>query len=235
MPGIMFQNVVSPAASAHRRWYTLPLSFAIHTAILAVLLVAPLVATDVLPMPRAVLEYTMPTVIPVVAPPPVQRVRQSAGSTSVRPTIGTPVVAPDTIALEDGIITEPHPVATDTIEGLPTGRFGVPAVEALPPPAPAPPSQPLPLGGDIKPPVRTKYVAPVYPEIARRNGVEGIVMVEAIIGVDGRVDSARVMRSHPLLDEAAVQAVRAWEYTPTLLNGRPTPVIMTVTVKFGLK
>jgi protein TonB len=67
------------------------------------------------------------------------------------------------------------------------------------------------------------------------NRVEGIVIIEAIIDSDGRVATARVQRSSPLLDEAALEAVRAWEYTPTLLNGMPTAVIMTVTVRFDLK
>jgi len=65
------------------------------------------------------------------------------------------------------------------------------------------------------------------PQSAR---VQGIVIVEATIGVDGRVQDARVLRSIPLLDAAAVEAVKQWEYTPTLLNGVPVPVIMTVTV-----
>ena len=103
-----------------------------------------------------------------------------------------------------------------------------------PPPAYAEPSAPVRPGGDIKPPARIHYVAPVYPEIARRNGVKGIVIIEAVIGVDGRVDNARVLKSVPLLDAAALEAVRAWSYSPTLLNGRPTAVIMTVTVLFNL-
>lgn len=234
MPGNMFQDVVSPAASIHRRWYTLPLSFAIHTAILAALLVAPLIATDILPLPRAVLAYTMPTVIPVVEPPPVRRAQPSDVS-SARPTAVAPVVPPDTIGRETAIVVEPHPLETKTIEGLTEIGVGSPVVEALPLPAPAPASPPLRLGGDIKPPIRTKYVAPVYPEIARRSGVRGLVIVEAVISVDGRVENTRVLRSHPLLEDAAIQAVRAWEYTPTLLNGQPTPVIMTVTVRFDLK
>ncbi len=93
---------------------------------------------------------------------------------------------------------------------------------------------PLVVGGNIKPPARTKYVAPQYPDIARNAKVQGVVILEAVIGADGKVEQARVLRSQPLLDEAALAAVRAWEYTPTLLNGRPTPVIMTVTVQFRL-
>ena len=58
--------------------------------------------------------------------------------------------------------------------------------------------------------------------------------MEAVIGEDGRVRDTRVLRSIPLLDEAALGAVRQWEYTPTLLNGAPVPIIMTVTVQFTL-
>ncbi len=78
-------------------------------------------------------------------------------------------------------------------------------------------------------------VTPAYPDIARSARVQGIVIVEAVIGPDGKVEQARVLRSQPLLDEAALAAVRGWEYTPTLLNGKPTAVIMTVTVQFTLK
>ena len=60
------------------------------------------------------------------------------------------------------------------------------------------------------------------------------MIIEATIGVDGRVVNARILRSVPLLDDAALDAVRQWEYTPTLLNGVPVPVIMTVTVQFTL-
>jgi|TARA_Y100000031_G_C7944646_1_gene258686 protein TonB len=64
--------------------------------------------------------------------------------------------------------------------------------------------------------------------------VSGVVILEAVIGPDGRVRDVRVLRSAPLLDRAAIAAVRQWEYTPTLLNGVPVPVVMTVTVTFTL-
>jgi protein TonB len=76
-------------------------------------------------------------------------------------------------------------------------------------------------------------VAPVTPEQARQAGISGLVLVEVIIGVDGRVTSAKVLRSIPMLDEAALEAVRQWRYEPTELNGVPVPVIITVPVKFG--
>jgi periplasmic protein TonB len=60
------------------------------------------------------------------------------------------------------------------------------------------------------------------------------VILETLIGANGRVEDARVLRSIPLLDQAALDAVRQWEFTPTLLNGNPVPVIMTTTVQFSL-
>ena len=107
------------------------------------------------------------------------------------------------------------------------------SIEQPPPIAPAR-GEPIRPGGEIRPPVRIRNVVPVYPILAKRSKVQGVVIIEAIIGADGKVDNARVIRSIPLLDDAALEAVRSWEYTPTLLNGKPTPVIMTVTVQFTL-
>jgi protein TonB len=91
------------------------------------------------------------------------------------------------------------------------------------------------VGGAIRPPQRLREVNPVYPPIAQTARVQGIVIIEATIGEDGQVTNARILRSVPLLDQAAIDAVRQWQYSPTLLNGVPVPVIMTVTVNFTLK
>ena len=88
------------------------------------------------------------------------------------------------------------------------------------------------VGGDIKEPKKIKDVKPVYPAIAQSARVSGAVTIEATIGPDGKVAGANVVRSIPLLDQAALDAVRQWEYTPTLLNGMPVPVIVTVTINF---
>src|SRR5688572_22228085 len=96
------------------------------------------------------------------------------------------------------------------------------------------PFQPVRVGGNIRQPAQVRRVNPVYPPDALEARVQGVVILEAVIGVDGRVDNARVLRSIPLLDQAAIDAVQQWEYTPTLLNGAPVPVIMTVTVQFTL-
>ena len=82
--------------------------------------------------------------------------------------------------------------------------------------------------------MKTKDASPDYPQIALISRVQGVVIIEATIGLDGTVEEARVLRSIPLLDAAALDAVKQWEFTPTLLNGVPVPVIMTVTVQFTL-
>lgn len=88
------------------------------------------------------------------------------------------------------------------------------------------------VGGRVRPPTKIKDVPPVYPAIARQARVQGVVTVEATIGPDGKVAEATVVRSIPMLDQAALDAVRQWEYTPTLLNGVAVPVVMTININF---
>ena len=91
---------------------------------------------------------------------------------------------------------------------------------------------PVRIGGEVKAPIKIKNVEPVYPAIAQSAHIAGVVTIEATIGFDGKVVDARVVHSIPLLDQAALDAVRQWEYMPTLLNGVPVSVLMTVTINF---
>jgi len=90
------------------------------------------------------------------------------------------------------------------------------------------------VGGDIQEPKKIKHVNPAYPETAKRARAQGMVILECNISTEGRVTDVKVLRGVPLLDQAAIDAVRQWVYTPTLLNGTPVPVVMTVTVNFRL-
>jgi protein TonB len=94
--------------------------------------------------------------------------------------------------------------------------------------------KPVRVGGVIREPRKLLHVAPLYPDIARQSRIQGTVIMEAILDATGKVESVRVLRSEPLLDEAAVRAVRQWRYTPTELNGVPVPVLMTITIRFSL-
>lgn len=121
-----------------------------------------------------------------------------------------------------------------------------------PPPPPPPPApitagmsveyrqtidalRPLRIGGQFKPPAKLRDVKPLYPPEAQVTGVQGVVIIEAIIDASGQVAATRVLRSIPMLDAAAVEAVGQWLFTPSLVNGVPTAVMMTTTVNFRLQ
>jgi protein TonB len=94
---------------------------------------------------------------------------------------------------------------------------------------------PVRVGRGIKEPRKIKDKAPHYPEAAKQSRVQGTVILEAYIDPEGNVTDLKVLRGIPLLNEAAIKAVQQWKYTPTLLEGVPVPVIMTVTVNFRLR
>jgi protein TonB len=122
------------------------------------------------------------------------------------------------------------------------------ATGQTPPPPPSPPftgfaepfeqtmarAQAVRVGGDIRAPVKVRDVKPMYPPEAQASRVQGVVIIEAIIDEQGSIANARVLRSIPLLDSAALNAVSQWRFTPTTINGSAVPVIMTVTVNFTL-
>lgn len=131
-----------------------------------------------------------------------------------------PAEAPLTFAVKVPVKIGPEVMAFQPGPGNAAVRDGVRRDDALR------------VGGNIKAPRKIKDVRPVYPPIARQAGVAGVVILEVRIGTDGFVEDGRVLRSIPLLDEAALDAVRQWQFEPTLMNGQPIPVIMTVTINF---
>ena len=84
----------------------------------------------------------------------------------------------------------------------------------------------------MKEPKPVKMVPPLYPQVASRAHVHGIVVLEATLTTDGSVSDIRVISGHPLLTDAAIQCVKQWRYEPTLLNGAPIAVILTAKVRF---
>ncbi|MGH7463439.1 MAG: energy transducer TonB, partial [Longimicrobiales bacterium] len=145
-----------------------------------------------------------------------------------------PIEAPKEIKPETGL--EAGFERASGVEGGLIGGVAGGITGGIPePPPPPPPVAPVRVGGNIKQPQKIKDVRPIYPPIAQSARVQGIVIIEAVIGPDGAVRDAKVLRSIPLLDQSALDAVRQWVFTPTLLNGQPVPVIMTVTVQFTLQ
>lgn len=95
-------------------------------------------------------------------------------------------------------------------------------------------AEPLRAGRDVRAPRKMLDVKPVYPQAARAAKAEGVVVVEALIAIDGSVSRARIVSSIPLLDQAALDAVMQWTFEPTRLNGRPVTVVMNVFINFTL-
>lgn len=234
MPRDLFGAVTDPSARRPaRKWSTVLLSFVAHAAVITMLVVIPLLATGALPVPKsgAMVMAVLPP--PVPSPPPAPR-----------PAVVTPVANADAapIAAPTGVAPEPE-LAAGFETAVPTDGFvvgiesgGVDTTIVAPPPAPTPaPQTPVRVGGVINTPAKTHDVAPTYPALAAAAHIEGVVIIEATIGADGRVQDARVLRSVPLLEQAALDAVRQWVYTPTTLNGVAVPVVMTVTVRFTLQ
>jgi len=114
--------------------------------------------------------------------------------------------------------------------------INVRGVGVAPAPAAVRPAQPavvpIRVGGAVREPRRLTYVEPVYPAAALAAGVEGRVVIEAVIGRDGMVSRAQIVQGVPLLDEAALAAVQQWRYSATMLNGVPIEVVMHVTISF---
>ncbi|HSL19974.1 MAG TPA: energy transducer TonB [Vicinamibacterales bacterium] len=214
----------------------------VHALILVAALIVPLVATADLPDVHRPLAPYVRVYRPADIPLPADTLKRPAPQRTNRP---APARAPDGILPEkprpaaDGDRV-PFSVDAPVGEGLPRGFGGGDTITAAPPlPPPPPPPRPIPpqpVGGRITAPARVAYVAPHYPQIAQTARVQGDVVLEAIIGVDGAVQNLRLVRSaSPLLNDAAIAAVREWRYTPTRLNGIPVPVVMTVTVSFRLR
>ena len=238
MPRDMFGDIVNPSIRVgSQKWYTVPLSIATHVFIFAAIIIIPLMATDVLPTPPSMMAFVAaaPPPPPPPPPPPQAAAPKPPPIAEVNPS-AAPVEAPKEILPETGIADLGAGVVGGVEGGIPGGVVGG-VVGGLPeaPPPPPPPAAPVRVGGNIKPPQKTRDVRPVYPPIAQSARVQGVVIIEATIGPDGKVTDAKVLRSVPLLDQAALDAVRQWEFTPTLLNGVPVPVIMTVTVNFTLQ
>jgi len=225
----MFSETFVPVGG--KRGYTVLGSVVAHTALIAAAIMVPVMASDiVVPVRYAIIAFRPDTPLPPQMPPPAG-VRHAVAP-DVQPSI--PVVAPNGITREGPVQATPSADSIELNTGIVSGdvTFGL---LSAPPPPPVVEQAPRIVGGDIKPPTKVTDVAPVYPAIARSARVEGVVIIKATIGPDGRVQDAQLLRSIPLLDAAALDAVRQWTYTPTRLNGTPIAIIMTVTVNFWLR
>ena len=234
MPRDLFGDVTRPSISiGNRKWYTVPVSLLSHAAVLAMVVIVPLLAAPMMP---GVLEenvvYDFIDLVPPT-PPPAPAIRKNDLKPVENPN-AAPTEAPDKVLPEPlEPIDTPVQVVGGVDGGVNAARDLVPPPVAVKPPEPQ--QGPIRVGThSIRTPVKTRDVRPVYPRMALEARIEGVVIIEATISETGQVINAKTLRSVPLLEQAAVDAVRQWEFTPSMLNGVPVPVIMTVTVTFTL-
>ena len=218
---------------------SLPVSIAVHLSVLVLLFIIPLAAEVVLPLPPA----RLPPYVKAVAIPPPPAPPETIASAPSR-TISTPTAAPT--AAPHAILPEVVPPATFSALGDPLGVSGAPmdiggigevtrTIQGPPPPPEPPPTRPVRVGELLVAPRKIVDVRPAYPEIARVSRVQGTVVLEAVLDRTGHVSQVRVVRSQPLLDQAAIDAVRQWRYTPSVFHGQPVDVLMTITITFHLQ
>src|ERR1051325_6555819 len=215
------------------RTYTIALSIVVHALAACAAVMVPLLATDELPAPRTATEFIQ-VVAPPQPPPPPAPLKSTHAVQPVQ-TNAAPLGVPNGIQVEPAIApdVDAPPIGLGIISFGNCDNCAI--ADAVPPPPPTSSQEPIHVGGNIRPPQKIADDAPVYPPIARAAGVQGVVILEAVIAEDGSVREVRVLRWVLLLDSAAIDAVRQWRFTPTLLNGEPVPVVMTVTVAFKLR
>lgn len=220
-----------------------------HVTVVAVVVVLPLLrATDALPEAPAMMAFVAPPPAPPPPPPPpAPAVAERAMARPVRTAgkFAAPIEAPNEVqpdrgagkteallGIEGGV---EGGVAGGTVGGI-VGGLVSPAPPPPPPPPPAPtPRAPVRIGGQLSAPALVRRVEPSYPDIAAALQLSGMVILEAVVDTQGRVESVKVLRSrHALLDRAATEALQQWQYSPLFLNGIPTSFVLTVTFTFSV-
>ena len=221
-----------------------------HGVILSGLAVASIVvASDQLPIVPDMMAFVAaaPAPPPPPPPPPARRLAPAKEPPLAHTAVAAPVEAPSAIVAETAIPADEDAegveggveggIAGGTLGGVVGGLLASP----LPPPPPAPPPPvatppaPVRIGGQLTAPALVHRVNPVYPDVAVHAKVTGMVILEATVDTEGKVEAVRVVRSISLLNNAAIEAVKQWRYSPLVLNGIPTPFVLTVTLTFSLQ
>jgi periplasmic protein TonB len=238
----LFQSLVltAPGRDDNHKSATLVISMGIHSTLALALAILPLLLGNALPSPGT-LDTFFPTpleiaVLPPPPPPagdpkatrPVRRVEPSASGLVAPINISSEIRRDDPFGARDG---DPNGVDGGVL--CPGCEVGV-VVHVPDPVAPPPPPKVVRIS-QLEQPKPVVHVDPRYPRLAADIGLSGTVVVEAEVDTAGRVKTARVLSGHPLLNEAALEAVTQWRYRPLLLSGEPTGFILTVTVEFRIQ
>ena len=251
MPPRMFEDLIMsrPGRPGRGRARALPVSLVFHGLAAGAVIALPALTTELPPVQAGMVNETiyiprMPVVAIASPPPPTVPPRRSpetrprmarSQDPAPVPATGTGRAVPADISsiAGDPVGDDAQPLCfTNCTGGDPTGLI-LPGVPQGTDDVGDPPIRRA--GRDVTPPAKLAGNPPVYPELARRVHLEGDVVIECTIDPSGRVVNATVTKSVPLLDQAALDAVASWRYRPTLVDGVPVPVLMTVTVRFRIR
>jgi periplasmic protein TonB len=242
----MFQDVLfAPPRNAGVKAAVLPLAALVHGLLALILVVIPLIRNGDLPRVELTGVFLAPPPPTPAAPPPKAKGKASAGRARIKPVAAAGTVPPGLLVAP---VTIPTAINEEPLDwggagdGVDWGvDYGAASAypknligDALYQVLDANGVEPVRPAGGVKMPRLLKRVEPAYPEIARQARIQGTVILEAATDIYGRVASVKVLRSVPLLDGAAVDAVRQWLYEPMVVNGRPRGVVFTVTLRFEL-
>ncbi len=247
VPGFLIYLVWSAHKSGDWRRAATPLAYVGESLVVGALVLVPILKMQALPKQMAVLACP---VVPPLGRPDVPTTAKVAKLTSSHPTMNpfeAPPKIPTNIAdLRDDprLMTADTPDLAGNLAGDPTSgptKVGVPGGvnwnNSIPPP-PAPHVAPKPTlyrqGGEVTAARALYQPRPIYPRLALMAHIQGTVVLQAILGTDGSVQDLKVVSGHPLLVEAALDAVRTWRYQPTLLNSEPVEVLTEIDVNFRL-
>lgn len=243
----MFDELVESAAEKKKTntSWAVTLSVIVQCSILAVLVLIPLIYTEALPKAMLSTLLIAPPPPPPPPPPPAAAVKQVIVKPVARLLTQGKLMAPRAIPKDVAVFKEaelpPEPAGggAGVLGGFGDGGAlggalgGVGTSAAPPPPKPAGPSR-VKLGGSVQAAKLISQPQPTYPALARQARITGTVVLHAIISKDGTISQLEVVSGHPLLVQAALDAVKQWRYQPTLLNGDPVEVDTQITVVFGL-
>ena len=245
----MFESIQTDRQLNALQYLTsLSISLVAHAAVLGVLVVLPLTFFNVLHADEFIDILIAPSSTPVAPTPPAVPAtnRPSAGPQIFKGKIGE---APGHIP--DGIHPEIKPPVTTGIETIIPGISNLDQGEVrgsmigeilklkdpivVDPPQPPIRRTPIRVSGTIQEGKLIHRVDPIYPKLAIQTRVSGTVILEATIDEEGSVTDLKILEGHPLLNEAAYNAVKQWKYMPTLIGGEPVTVLASVTVIFRIR
>jgi protein TonB len=239
----MFDELVESSVvrkKTNKSW-TVVISTIVQLVILIVLILIPLIYTQALPKAMLATMITAPPPPPPPPPPPAAapKVVRQPPRLIQQGKLMQPHAIPKQVAVfkEEALPPEPPAATGEGIlggTGDVLGGFGASASGIAPPPPAPKVLQRIKLGGSVQEAKIISRPAPSYPALAKQARIQGAVVLHAIIDKDGNVTQLEVVSGHPLLVQAALQAVKQWRYQPTQLNGDPVEVDTTITVNFVL-